>query len=326
MLWRSYEDIIAGLRKGEHDVSVLYFEFAPSGFFHAGNLRALLALTELKARLTTEGFEVRAIIGIQDRYTIKAEQHFSASQEQDHFQLRDLVAPFDAEKNYVDFFVDDFWEVVARLGIHIDELRYVSSLYSEELLKGYWNDLARLKRLEERMHFYAKCENCQKMYGSGLSFVERDLSLTYHCEFCDFVGKTRIHENPGALPFRFESALKMHAFSISVQFAGMDHYDGLADAVRLNRLVFRPLNDPQLYIVNMLMTSAGDVIHKSKGNSIPISTLSDDELHELKDFLRAKDSKRLLRLPPKFGTKSKVGTVVQSELDIVVRREVESGG
>ncbi|MDP1726071.1 MAG: hypothetical protein Q8M15_04765 [Bacteroidota bacterium] len=313
-MW-DFENIIFEHYKVQKDkVYNLYFEFAPSGFIHVGIIRVLFSMNKIKNRLKSLGIEAKLIIGIQDRYTIKSNNHFHAEEALNNKQLVDVKSPYDNTKNYLEFFTSDFINSLNKFNLTIDEIKHVSDLYKKENLTTYFTGLLqkqvhameKIKSFQNHIPtlYFPKCDSCGKMYESDVNEIDADYKFSYKCKNCGNESTSSLLQNNGAFTFKIEAAIKFSIFNIDIQFAGLDHYDALKVSSEINQLIFGKPFDKQFYIVNMVLNNFGEVIHKSKGNSKAISNFTDEEIEFITKLLNRTNNSTLLKLPISLSLKS----------------------
>lgn len=305
MIWNINKSTYEVL-KSFKDTCTLYFEFAPSGYIHSGTLRHLIKMIDFREILEKNKIPVKTIIGIQDCNTFK-NKHLGKTINSDK-QLKDIQISSERDMSFSEFYTTDFINCCHRMGIEFDELFYTSSIYSNKKLLNSISSVIDekskdilinlgIQRGNKHNLYYPKCQNCDRIIRTDYSIKNLSDSFSYTCENCAYSGQDIIFENGGVFPFKIEEAIKFKILDLNIQFAGVDHLDGLNSAMKINELLFETNKSTvHFFISNMVLNQNGEVIHKSLANGKPISSLTQKELNYIILRYKNSNSKSIIKL------------------------------
>jgi len=305
-LWttpRKAAEELAGSQKSDF---ILFYELAPTGLVHAGLLRTLLRVHEVKTELARLGMRARFILGLSDRAALKTTRYLPNPEPYIGCQLRDIPSPEPAAKSYFDWSRADILRAIDEYEIEVDDFLYDDAFYcsaefrkltKQALLKK--QEIVRTLALSQKTApylFQPICSNCGKMYQCVVSEINVCGEGNYNCQNCGFESTFSIYNNRGLLSFKLELAVKWEWLKVDMHFTGIDHLPAVQSGKMVGEVIFHS-SRVNFYFLNLTVQDARGVMHKSLGNFSPITRLSVANRRELRERLLKTPDHLLLKLP-----------------------------
>lgn len=316
-------------------------EKTPSGRVHIGSLRGVVIHGVIAAALAEKDYGAKYFYEINDADPMDGLPVYLPKEKfLPHMgkPLKDIPSPQSPDtpptpqKNYAQYFGDEFVNVIRRLGFHPEI--YLNSLLYTDGKYDHWIDLA-LEKADQIREIYARvsgsqkkeewnpvqivCEKCGKVGTTTVisSSGERNGKIVeYQCELekvkwaqgCGYKGKTSPYRGRGKLPWKVEWAAKWQIFPVDIEGAGKDHSvaGGSRDvSERIAKEVFRgvtPLNIPYEFF-----TLGGAKMSSSKARGASAVEVADMLPEELLRFLMVRNRpERHIDFSPEGGTLPKL--------------------
>lgn len=331
-------------------------EKTPSGRVHIGSLRGVIIHGVVAQALREKGFDVKYYFEINDAdpmdgmpvYLPKEKflQHMGKP-------LMDVPSPESPDtpptpqKNYAQYFGDEFTSVIKRLGF--DPIFYLSSdlykqgkydalidtvLESPDAVRKIYKEVSGSEKKEDWNPVQIVCEACGRVGTTTVigSTGERGKKIVeYVCEpnkvkwavGCGHKGKVSPYGGRGKLPWKVEWAAKWQIFPVDVEGAGKDHSvaGGSRDvSERIAKEVFKgvtPLNVPYEFF-----TIGGAKMSSSKARGASAKEVADMMPEELLRFLMVRNRpERHIDFDPSGGTMPRLYDFFDESLDITYGRK-----
>lgn len=316
---------------------VIRDEKTPSGRVHIGSLRGVVIHGIIAQALAEKGHQVKYYYELNDADPMDGlPVYLDSAKFLPHMgkPLKDVPSPESpdvppaAQKNYAQYFGDEFVSVIQRLGF-TPEIYLSSNLYAEGKY-DHWIDIV-LEKAEEIRKIYREvsgsekreewnpvqvvCEKCGRVGTTTVvsSSGERGRkTVEYVCEpnkvkwavGCGYRGKATPYCGRGKLPWKVEWAAKWQIFPVDIEGAGKDHSvaGGSRDvAERIAREIFDgvvPLNIPYEFF-----TFGGAKMSSSKAIGVSAKEVADTLPEELLRFLMVRNRpERHIDFDPSGGT------------------------
>lgn len=298
-------------------------EKTPSGRVHIGSLRGVVIHGVIAQALAEKGYDVKYFYEINDADPMDGlPVYLDREKFLPHMgkPLKDVPSPQSPdspptpEKNYAQFFGDEFVEVIHRLGfkpeIYLNSTLYAEGKYDDlidmvleypEEIRRIYRDVSGSEKKEEWNPVQIVCEQCGRVGTTTVisSSGERGKkTVEYICEpnkvkwaaGCGHKAKTSPYRGRGKLPWKVEWAAKWQIFPVDVEGAGKDHSvaGGSRDvSERIAREIFKgavPVNVPYEFF-----TFGGAKMSSSKAIGASARAVADSIPEELLRFLMVRN-------------------------------------
>jgi lysyl-tRNA synthetase class 1 len=222
----------------------------PSGRVHVGALRGVLIHDAIFRTLREKGLPAKYLYGVDDFDPVDE----IPKGEDAHFgqyigrALCDTPAPGGAEGDMAEFYMREFWQVFAELGVVVEPYRmrdiYRSGQFNEPIdmilrhadkVRRVYKEVSNSDRPEHWHPFQVICENCQRIATTEVHRYEDGL-VHYRClpsrmvntklgigQGCGHAGKVSPFDGRGKLPWKLEWVAKWVRFPVTIEGAGKDH-------------------------------------------------------------------------------------------------------
>lgn len=356
MFWA--DEVIAEVERrwpGRRDF-IVRDEKTPSGRVHVGSLRGVVIHGVVAAALAEKGYGVKYFYEINDAdpmdglpiYLPKEKflQHMGKP-------LKDVPSPQSPDvpptpqKNYAQFFGDEFVSVIRRLGftpkIYLSSTLYAQGKYDPwiditleraDAIRAIYKEVSGSEKREEWNPVQVVCEKCGRVGTTTVVGYEGERGarlVEYECEpakvkwavGCGHKGRVSPYKGRGKLPWKVEWAAKWAIFPVDVEGAGKDHSvsGGSRDvAARICREVFEadvPVNVPYEFF-----TLAGAKMSSSKGRGASAVEVADMLPEELLRFLMVRNRpERHIDFEPGGGTMPRLYDFFDEAVDVTYGRK-----
>lgn len=331
-------------------------EKTPSGRVHVGSLRGVVIHGVIAQALAEKGYKVKYYYEINDADPMDGMPVYLPKEKfLEHMgkPLKDIPSPLTPdepptpEKNYAQYFGDDFTAVIKKLGF-TPELYLSSKLYEEgkydplidivldhpEEVRKIYKEVSGSEKKEEWNPVQVVCEKCGKV---GTTTVVASSGpagkkvVEYICEpnkvkwavGCGHKGKVAPYLGRGKLPWKVEWAAKWQIFPVDIEGAGKDHSvaGGSRDvSERIAKEVFKgvtPLNVPYEFF-----TIGGAKMSSSKARGASAAEVAEMMPEELLRFLMVRNRpERHIDFDPAGGTTSRLYDFFDESVDITYGRK-----
>lgn len=312
-------------------------EKTPSGRVHIGSLRGVVIHGVVAQALAEKGYKVKYFYEINDADPMDGLPVYLPKEKfLPHMgkPLKDVPSPESPDesstpqKNYAQYFGDEFVSVIRRLGFE-PEIYLNSKLYAEgkydnlidivlehsDEIRAIYKEVSGSEKQEEWNPVQIVCEKCGKVGTTTVvgSSGERGKKIVqYVCEpdkvkwavGCGYKGETSPYRGRGKLPWKVEWAAKWQIFPVDIEGAGKDHsvVGGSREvAERIARDVFKgavPVNIPYEFF-----TIGGAKMSSSKARGASAKEVADSLPEVLLRFLMVRNRpERHIDFDPRRGT------------------------
>ena len=244
MFWT--EDIAARVEGAQ----IINDSKTPSGRVHVGALRGVLIHDALFKTLKEKGTDVRYLYGVDDYDPVDE----IPKGEDEHFgqyigrPLCETPAPGGAPGDMAEFYMKEFWEVFAELGVVVEPYRmrdvYRRGDFNEAIdrilgeakaVRKVYKEVSNSDRPANWHPFQVICESCGRIATTEVHRYE-DQKVHYKClptrivntklglgKGCGHEGVVSPFDGRGKLPWKLEWVAKWVKFPVTIEGAGKDH-------------------------------------------------------------------------------------------------------
>ncbi|MBI2638550.1 lysine--tRNA ligase [Candidatus Peregrinibacteria bacterium] len=331
-------------------------EKTPSGRVHVGSLRGVVIHGVIAQALIEKGYSVKYFYEINDADPMDGMPVYLPKEKFLPYMgkpLKDVPSPLSPDvpptpqKNYAQYFGDDFIAVIRRLGFE-PEFYLSSTLYAEgkydpwidivleksEDIRRIYREVSGSEKKEEWNPVQVVCEKCGKVGTTtviGSSGPRGEKTVEYICELdkvkwangCGHKGKVAPYRGRGKLPWKVEWAAKWQIFPVDIEGAGKDHSvaGGSRDvSARIAREVFKgivPVNVPYEFF-----TIGGAKMSSSKARGASAAEVVDMLPEELLRFLMVRNSpERHIDFEPSGSTTPRLFDFFDESVEIAYGRK-----
>ena len=218
----------------------------PSGRVHVGSLRGVVIHDAIYRALQHAGKPVTFTYGVDDYDALDTVPHYL---DQTKFApylgqpLCNVPSPEDTATDYAKYFMGEFLEVFAHLGVR-PEIYYLRDLYrsgkmnqyidlflqNAHLVREAYKEVSKADRAENWYPFQTICENCGKIattvvtdYQDGKVFYTCKPNAMEYVKGCGHTGWISPFDGNGKLPWKVEWVAKWEVVGVSIELAGKDH-------------------------------------------------------------------------------------------------------
>lgn len=331
-------------------------EKTPSGRVHVGSLRGVVIHGVIAQALAEKGYGVKYFYEINDADPMDGMPVYLPKENfLPHMgkPLKNIPSPQSPdtpptpEKNYAQYFGDDFTAVIRRLGFE-PEFYLSSTLYAEgkydpwidivlehgEEIRRIYREVSGSEKKEEWNPVQIVCEKCGKVGTTTVissSGPRGKKTVQYVCEpakvkwalGCGHKGETSPYRGRGKLPWKVEWAAKWQIFPVDIEGAGKDHSvaGGSRDvSARIALEIFKgivPVNVPYEFF-----TIGGAKMSSSKARGASAAEVADMLPEELLRFLMVRNRpERHIDFDPAGGTMPRLFDFFDESVEIVYGRK-----
>ena len=217
----------------------------PSGRVHVGSLRGVVIHDAIYKEALRKKLPVEFIYGSDDMDPLDGlpENASEELKQQMGKPLYQIASPESGFASFADYYMAEFLEVFAKLGVEAKIYRmheiYQSGLFNEaidgilkhaELIRSIYWEVSKSKRAENWYPFQVVCEACGKI-GSTETVSYNGKEVEYVClpdkvtwaKGCSHRGKISPFDGNGKLPWKLEWVAKWFSQGVSFEGAGKDH-------------------------------------------------------------------------------------------------------
>jgi len=216
----------------------------PSGRVHVGSLRGVVIHDVIYRALKQAGKPVKFIYGVDDYDALDTVPHYLDQEKFSPylgFPLCNVPAPEDSSSDYAKFFMAEFLEVFAYLGIKPeiyflrDKYRsgemnqYIDTfLQNAHLVREAYKQVSKADRPDNWLPFHPICANCGKI-ATTVTTDYNGKEVFYTCngtnyvKGCGYSGWRSPFDGNGKLPWKVEWVAKWDLVGVAIEMAGKDH-------------------------------------------------------------------------------------------------------
>ena len=218
----------------------------PSGRVHVGSLRGVIIHDVIHRALKQAGKPVKFLYGVDDYDALDTvPKYLDPAKFSPYlgFPLCNVPAPEASASDYAKYFMAEFLEVFAYLGVK-PEVYYLRDLYRSGKLNPYidtflknahvirdvYKDVSKADRPNNWYPFQVVCENCGKIattvttdYDGSKVFYTCKPNATDWVEGCGHSGWISPFDGNGKLPWKSEWVAKWDLLGVTIELAGKDH-------------------------------------------------------------------------------------------------------
>lgn len=298
-------------------------EKTPSGRVHVGSLRGVVIHGVIAQALAEKGYAIKYFYEINDADPMDGMPVYLPKENFLPYMgkpLKDIPSPESPntdptpQKNYAQYFGDDFTAVIRRLGFE-PEFYLSSTLYAQgkydpwidivleksEEIRRIYREVSGSEKKEEWNPVQVVCEKCGKVGTTTVinsSGPRGGKIVQYVCEpakvkwaiGCSHKGEVAPYRGRGKLPWKVEWAAKWQIFPVDIEGAGKDHSvaGGSRDvSARIAKEIFKgivPINVPYEFF-----TIGGAKMSSSKALGASAAEVADMLPEELLRFLMVRN-------------------------------------
>ncbi len=227
------------------DYQVVNDSKTPSGRVHVGSLRGVVIHDVIYKALKHAHKPVKFIYGVDDYDALDTVPGYLDQAKFSPylgFPLCNVPSP-EGESDFAKYFMGEFLEVFAKLGIH-PEVYYLRDLYrtgqldryidlflqNAHLVRESYLEISKAKRPDNWYPFQTICENCGKIattvvtdYNGKEVFYTCEPSATNYVQGCGHSGWVSPFGGNGKLPWKVEWVAKWDLLGVTIEMAGKDH-------------------------------------------------------------------------------------------------------
>jgi lysyl-tRNA synthetase class 1 len=288
----------------------------PSGRVHVGSLRGVVIHDVIYRALKAAGKATTFRYGVDDFDALDTVPRYLDG---DRFApylgwpLCNVPAPEDLASDYAKYFMEEFLQVFAYLGI-APEIYYLRDFYRQgkfnahidlflrhaaDVRESYWT-VSKAKRPENWYPFQPICQNCGKIattvvtdYRDGQVFYTCDPRSANYVAGCGHEGWMSPFDGNGKLPWKVEWVAKWDLIGVTVELAGKDHSQKGGSRDVANDICRRVLHrEPPFHAPYEFILVNGTKMSSSKGIGSSAQEIAQLLPPELLRFL-------MLRTPPR---------------------------
>jgi lysyl-tRNA synthetase class 1 len=288
----------------------------PSGRVHVGSLRGVVIHDVIYRALKQAGKPVKFIYGVDDYDALDTVPHYLDREKFSPylgFPLCNVPSPEDSSSDYAKFFMGEFLEVFAYLGIkpeiyHLrDKYRsgqlnqYIDTFLSNaHLVREAYKQVSKADRPANWLPFHPICENCGKIattettdYNGKEVFYTCKPNATNYVKGCGYSGWRSPFDGNGKLPWKVEWVAKWDLVGVNIEMAGKDHSQRGGSRDVANSICRKVLQkEPPFHSPYEFILVNGTKMSSSKGVGSSAQEVANLLPPELLRFL-------MLRTPPK---------------------------
>ena len=218
----------------------------PSGRVHVGSLRGVLIHDVIYRALKHAGKPVKLLYGVDDYDALDTVPKYLDQQKFAPylgFPLCNVPSPSDSASDYAKYFMGEFLEVFAHLGVK-PEIYYLRDLYrtgklnpyidlflnNAHLVREVYKQVSKAERPDNWYPFQIVCENCGKIattvvtdYNGKEVFYTCKPDATNWVAGCGHSGWVSPFDGNGKLPWKVEWVAKWELLGVTIELAGKDH-------------------------------------------------------------------------------------------------------
>ncbi|MFA6520995.1 MAG: lysine--tRNA ligase [Candidatus Gracilibacteria bacterium] len=331
-------------------------EKTPSGRVHVGSLRGVVIHGVVAQALAEKGYDVEYYYEINDADPMDGMPIYLPKEKfLEHMgkPLKDVPSPESPDtpatpqKNYAQYFGDEFVEVIKRLGfepkIYLSSTLYTEGKYdplidivleNSDKIREIYKRISGSEKREEWNPVQVVCEKCGRVGTTtvvGWTGDRGNRIVEYVCEKgkvkwadgCGHRGKTAPYLGRGKLPWKVEWAAKWQIFPVDIEGAGKDHSvvggsREVSEAIAAE--VFKgavPVNVPYEFF-----TIGGAKMSSSKGRGASAKEVVDTLPEELLRFLMVRNRpERHIDFDPSGGTTPRLFDFYDEAADVSFGRK-----
>jgi len=303
----------------------------PSGRVHVGSLRGVVIHDVIYRALKHAGKPVKFLYGVDDydaldtvpRYLDKAK--FSPYL---GFPLCNVPAPVDTASDYAKYFIGEFLEIFAYLGVK-PEVYYLRDLYRSGKLNSYidtflknapkvreaYKEISKADRPKDWLPFQVICEKCGKIattvtskYSGSKVFYTCKPNTTDYVSGCGHSGWISPFDGNGKLPWKVEWVAKWDILGVTMEMAGKDHSQKGGSRDVANAICRKVLQkEPPFHSPYEFILVNGTKMSSSKGVGSSAREIADLVPPELLRFLMLRTQpKTVINFAPNYETTTRL--------------------
>jgi lysyl-tRNA synthetase class 1 len=302
----------------------------PSGRVHVGSLRGVVIHDVIYRALLHKGKPAQFFYGVDDYDALDTVPKY-LPQEQFKpylgYPLCNVPSPNlegRTAQSYSDFFMDEFLEVFAYLGVK-PQVYYLHDLYRSGKLNEYihlflehahivrevYKEVSKSDRASDWYPFHPICENCGKIattvtsaYRDGQVFYTCSPSAMNYVQGCGHQGWISPFDGRGKLPWKVEWVAKWAVLGVDIELAGKDHSQKGGSRDVANALCRRILHkEPPFHSPYEFILVNGTKMSSSKGVGSSAKEIAELLPPELLRFLMLRTMPRtVINFQPNYET------------------------
>lgn len=286
----------------------------PSGRVHVGSLRGVVIHDVIYRAFAHAGKPVKFIYGVDDYDALDTVPHYLEQAKFSPylgFPLSNVPSPADNAPDYAQFFMAEFLEVFAFLGIQ-PEIYYLRDKYrsgqmnpyidkflkNAHLVRAAYKEISKADRPTNWLPFHPICENCGKIATTVTTDYDGQ-KVFYTCHNINYVngcghsGWVSPFDGNGKLPWKVEWVAKWDLVGVNIEMAGKDHSQKGGSRDVANAICRKVLQkEPPFHSPYEFILVNGTKMSSSKGVGSSAKEIANLLPPELLRFL-------MLRTPPK---------------------------
>jgi lysyl-tRNA synthetase class 1 len=304
----------------------------PSGRVHVGSLRGVVIHDVIYRAIVHAGKPVKFLYGVDDYDALDTVPKYLDKERFKPylgFPLCNVPAPDDnPAKSYADYFMDEFLEVFAYLGVQ-PEIYYLHDLYRQGRLnhhidlflrhaqdiRAVYKEVSKSDRPENWYPFHPICENCGKIattvttdYQEGKVFYTCAPEAMNYVRGCGHTGWVSPFDGNGKLPWKVEWVAKWDVIGVTIELAGKDHSQKGGSRDVANAICRRVLGkEPPLHSPYEFILVNGTKMSSSKGVGSSAKEIAELLPPELLRFLMLRTMPRtVINFQPNYETTTRL--------------------
>lgn len=302
----------------------------PSGRVHVGSLRGVVIHDVIYRAFLHKGKSAQFLYGVDDYDALDTVPKYLSQEEFSPYlghPLCNVPSPnLDGKtaNSYSDFFMDEFLEVFAYLGIK-PQVYYLHDLYrsgklnhhihlfleNAHIVREVYKEVSKSDRASNWYPFHPICENCGKIattvttdYQDGKVFYTCAPSAMNYVQGCGHQGWISPFDGNGKLPWKVEWVAKWAVMGVDIELAGKDHSQKGGSRDVANALCRRILSkEPPFHSPYEFILVNGTKMSSSKGVGSSAKEIAQLLPPELLRFLMLRTMPRtVINFQPNYET------------------------
>ncbi len=244
MFWADKTALDLSANQNPGFVHVVNDSKTPSGRVHVGSLRGVVIHDAIYRALKLAEQPTKFIYGVDDYDAFDTVPHYLSSEKFSAylgFPLCNTPSPQDTAPDYAKFFMAEFLEVFAYLGVK-PEIYYLRDKYRSgqlnqyidtflrkaDLVRAVYKEVSKSERAPNWLPFHPICERCGKI-ATTVTTDYNGKEVFYTCKGasyiagCGYSGWISPFDGNGKLPWKVEWVAKWDLLGVSIEMAGKDH-------------------------------------------------------------------------------------------------------
>lgn len=299
----------------------------PSGRVHVGSLRGVVIHDVIYRALCQAQKPAQFLYGVDDYDALDTvPKYLNRADFVDYlgFPLCNVPSPDPSARSYADFFMDEFLEVFAYLGVK-PQIYYLHDLYRSgklnhhidlflrhaQTIREVYKEVSKSDRPDNWYPFHPICENCGKIattvttdYQDGKVFYTCEPDSMNYVKGCGHSGWISPFDGNGKLPWKVEWVAKWDVLGVTIELAGKDHSQKGGSRDVANAICRRVLHkEPPFHSPYEFILVNGTKMSSSKGVGSSAKEIAELLPPEILRFLMLRNMPRtVINFQPNYET------------------------